>query len=130
PPLVVHLGRQRQSLPARARTGVHSDASGPRLASERDQLAALVLHLEEPGLEGAQREDVGAAGEADAPGRELRGLDARAFRAEGREQLVAGVLQEVRPDGERCALIQRLRERARLLRAELVIPELRQPARE
>ena len=89
PALVVHLGSEGERLPAGACAGVDHHLAGPGLAGKRDQLAPFVLHLEEARLERAQREDVGASRERDAPRREPGRLDPRSFGAEDREQLIA-----------------------------------------
>src|SRR5207245_8819029 len=116
-----------QRLSPRAGAGIAHALSRPRLAGERDQLAALVLDLEQARLERAQREDIRAPGEGDAPRREPGRLDAGAFRPKRGEQLVAGVLEQIRAHRERSALVQRRREGAGFCGADLLAPELRQP---
>jgi hypothetical protein len=102
----------------------------PRAERQRDELAALVLDLEAALLERLQREGVRVAVEHEAPGGEARRRRADALLREAGEQVVAAALQDVRAHGERRALVERPRELARLLVAELGAQPRRDPARQ
>src|SRR6266540_2249266 len=67
--LVVHLGRERERLSARARARVHHGEARAGAAGERDELAPLVLDLEAPLLEGGKGERVLASVEDEPPRR-------------------------------------------------------------
>ena len=127
---VLHLRRQRERLAPGPGTRVHHDLSRPRAAGLGDELAALVLHLEESRLERLEREHVGAAHEGQRVRRPAGRLDPGALRFEHGAQLVAAVLEQIRAHRERSAPVQRRRQRAGFPGTELLVPELRQPSRQ
>ena len=75
---VVHRRGERQGLAAGAGAEIDDPHAGPRIGEQRGDLRALVLHLDEPVLEGGEAGRAARAREAQAERRERRrlGLDA------------------------------------------------------
>jgi hypothetical protein len=94
-------GGEKQGLPARAGAQIEEVQAGPGLDEGADQLAPLVLDLEEALLVGAEAEDVGSAVEVERVGG-VPGIVAR--DALGPEPLGKGIAVEAKPvgpDGDR-----------------------------
>jgi len=92
PAFPAQVGGEGEALPPGARAGVEYRFAGPRLTERRDELAALVLHLEEPRAERAEREQIRSGRSHDEPVR-------RQGRLDRFDALVSQAHSEVAPRG-------------------------------
>ncbi|EAU65050.1 LigA [Stigmatella aurantiaca DW4/3-1] len=105
---VLHLRGELQGLSARSRAGIHH-ARGRRIHQHAEQLAALVLQLQQPVLEALQGEDVDARLQPQSQGREGRGRALDSLRGQPPLELRPVPLEQVDARGERGALVHGLR---------------------
>jgi hypothetical protein len=100
----VHLRSELEGLAAGAGAGV-DDSGGRRVDEEAEELAALVLKLEEAFAEARQREGVEARLEEEPERGQWRRSCFDPFTAESLAELLAGGPEEVDAGGERGALV-------------------------
>ena len=100
PALALESGGEEQGLPAGAGAQVEEAQAGPGLDEGADELAPLVLDLEEALLVGAEAEDVRAALEVERVGGVPGGLARHALGPETLGEGVAVEAEPVGPDGD------------------------------
>ncbi len=129
-PPPAHRGGELEGLPPGAGAEVEDRLAGERPHGLAEQLAPLVLDLEEPLAEGGEGEQVGARREdLQAVGSHAGGAGDEALRGEANGQRLPAGPRPVHPQEDRSGQAQRVGEERRL-GSRLLHQDRREPVRE